>query len=550
MRKVAIFFMICLTTMTLSAQRKESLALFPFTGGNQQDGTAIVSSLARQRVLRDAFNRVTLVTQNTVATMNFEQRFQRDSGLTDADSIFELGKALNAAYVIAGNITRFGDRNLVIVSVMDVESLQQIAGDYRTYRNIEEIDALIPDMAQKLARLIVRDTRNLPGLSVPPFNISREVDRNTAMVLAQILACDLANGSRYAVLPRTDSLETVLTEHQRQRDGTTDQERVRRLGAGRNAQYVLSGSVQRLGTLNKFATDILDINGDFIDGHEELYTDFSQGFEIMPRLAAQLGGAGVANPSPTTPPPPSSTSQPASNMVRINGGTFMMGSAASEAGRDSDEGPRRQVTISPFLMGRHEVTQKEYQEVMGVNPSHFSGDTLPVEMVSWFDAIEYCNRLSQREGLTPAYTISGSGDSRTVRWNQSANGYRLPTEAEWEYAARAGTTTPFNTGENITIQQANFNNSRGRTAPVGSYAANAWGLHDMHGNVWEWVWDWFGTYPSNAQIDPMGASSGSDRVSRGGSWGAAGNVRSANRSCYTPSRRCNNLGFRVVRPQF
>ena len=297
MKKTALFLMIFLTAFMLSAQKKESLALFPFTGGNLEDGETIVSSLTRQRVLRDAFNEVTLVTPQTIATMNFEQRFQRDSGMTDADTIFELGKALNAAYVIAGNITRFGDRNLVIVSVMDVESLQQIAGDYRTYRNIEEIHVLIPQIAQKLAASIMRDTSNLPGLSVPPFNISRDVDQNTAMVLAQILACDLANGDRYAVLPRTDSLEMVLDEHRRQRDGTTDQERVRRLGAGRNAEYVLSGSVQRLGTLNIFATDILNINGNFIDGHEELYTDFSQGFEIIPRLAVQLGGMPVAVPT-------------------------------------------------------------------------------------------------------------------------------------------------------------------------------------------------------------------------------------------------------------
>ena len=298
MKRTTVLIMMFLATamlpVTLFAQKRESLALFPFTGGNASDGTAIVSSLARQRVLRDAFNRTTLVTQNTITTMNFEQRFQRNSGLTDADTIFELGKALNASHVIAGYITRLGDRNLVIVSIMDVESLQQIAGDYRAYRTIDEIDALIPDIAKKLADAVPRNTSTLPGLSVPPFNISSGVNQNDAMVLAQIMSCDLANSGKYAVLPRTDSIEKVREEHQRQRSGVTDQERIKRLGEGRNAQYVLSGSVERLGSLNKFAVDIMDIlDGSFIEGYEEQYTSLSQGFELIPKLAMQVVG-GIA----------------------------------------------------------------------------------------------------------------------------------------------------------------------------------------------------------------------------------------------------------------
>jgi len=181
------------------------------------------------------------------------------------------------------------------------------------------------------------------------------------------------------------------------------------------------------------------------------------------------------------------------NMVQINGGTFTMGSPANEASRDSDE-IQRQVTLSSFQMSRHPIIQSEYQEIMGTNPSDFKGDNLPVERVTWFDAIEYCIKRSQREGLTPAYTMTNrvptsgypiTNATVTVNWN--ANGYRLPTEAEWEYACRAGTTTPFNTGNNITTNQANYdgnfpynNNAKGeyrqRTTPVGSFPANAWGL--------------------------------------------------------------------------
>jgi formylglycine-generating enzyme required for sulfatase activity len=243
------------------------------------------------------------------------------------------------------------------------------------------------------------------------------------------------------------------------------------------------------------------------------------------------------------------------NFVRINGGTFTMGSPASEVERNEME-IQHQVTVSSFYMGKYEVTQREWAAVMGSNPSNFKGDNLPVEMVSWFDAIDYCNRRSQREGLTPAYTRNGEN----VTWNRGANGYRLPTEAEWEYACRAGTSGPFSTGNNITTNQANYNGNfpyngnakgqnRGKTWDAGSGAANAWGLYDMHGNVREWCWDRYGTYPSGAQTDPAGAASGSSRVLRGGSWNYyARYLRSAARGSDTPSIRLSYHGFRLVRP--
>jgi formylglycine-generating enzyme required for sulfatase activity len=271
----------------------------------------------------------------------------------------------------------------------------------------------------------------------------------------------------------------------------------------------------------------------------------------------------VVPPAPAvTPRPAAATERPVpSGMVWIQGGTFMMGSPASEAGRNNDrEGSQHRVTVSSFYMGKYEVTQAEYEAVMGSNPSSFKGDNLPVEQVSWYDAAEYCNKRSQREGLTAAYTISGSGASRTVTWNRSASGYRFPTEAEWEYACRAGSTTPFSTGGNITTNQANYNgnnpynnNAKGtyreKMTAAGSCAANDWGLYDMHGNVWEWCWDWYGAYGTGTQTDPMGAVSGANRVCRGGSWrSSAGDVRSAFRSHNTPSDSYYNVGFRLVRP--
>jgi len=213
-------------------------------------------------------------------------------------------------------------------------------------------------------------------------------------------------------------------------------------------------------------------------------------------------------------------------------------------------------------MGKYEVTQKEYYEIMKKNPKKLKIEDLPVERVTWFNAVEYCNKLSLREGLSPAYTISGKGNKRAVAWNRDANGYRLPTEAEWEYTCRAGTATPFYTGTRILTNQANYNgrysydgyeNRKGlfrrKTTQVGSFEANAWGLYDMHGNVSEWCWDFYGPYASGAQTDPSGAVFGYSRVQRGGGWyDYEWNLRSAYRDNYEPNFRFIGIGFRVVCP--
>ena len=224
------------------------------------------------------------------------------------------------------------------------------------------------------------------------------------------------------------------------------------------------------------------------------------------------------------------------------------------------------ITLSAFKMGKYEVTQEMYQAVMGVNPSNFSSNPTageiqgkrPVETVTWYDAVEFCNKLSELGGLTPVYTITertpASGypitnAAVTANWNN--NGYRLPTEAQWEYAARAGTTTTWHFG-NTESQLVNYAwysvNAGSKTHEVGKKQPNAWGLYDMYGNVWEWCWDRYGSYPSTNQTNYPGPNSGDTRVGRGGSWyDSAEVVNSANRGNF-PGSRHYNYGFRVVRP--
>ena len=253
------------------------------------------------------------------------------------------------------------------------------------------------------------------------------------------------------------------------------------------------------------------------------------------------------------------------DFVLISGGSFVMGSPDDEPWRSADE-TQHDVTVGSFYMSPYEVTQAEYEAVMGVNPSTFSGSENPVEGVTWYDAIAYCNARSEAEGLTSAYSLQGE----TVTWNRSANGYRLPTEAEWEYACRAGTVTPFSTETSISVDEANYWGHypyqieenyfsqenletkpgiyREETLPVGCFAPNRWGLYDMHGNVSEWAWDAYGAYEEAQEVNPVGATMGSQRVYRGGAWNDfAKNLRSAYRAAMQPDLAAFNVGIRLVR---
>jgi formylglycine-generating enzyme required for sulfatase activity len=229
-------------------------------------------------------------------------------------------------------------------------------------------------------------------------------------------------------------------------------------------------------------------------------------------------------------------------MVSIPGGAFMMGSVESEAGRAPDEGPQHNVRIAGFRMGKYEVTQKQWRDVMGTEPSGFTGGDRPVENVSWSDAVEFCRKLSRLSGIS----------------------YRLPTEAEWEYAARAGTTTPVAFGDTLAADRANFDGDypygllrlrrrsmfREQTIKVGSFQPNLFGLFDMHGNVAEWCQDDYHDSYDGAPSDGSawsGRGIANLRVVRGGSWRSRGpELRSARREGVQADARLTTIGFRVV----
>jgi uncharacterized protein (TIGR02996 family) len=216
-------------------------------------------------------------------------------------------------------------------------------------------------------------------------------------------------------------------------------------------------------------------------------------------------------------------------------GTFVMGSPPREKGRQENETRHRVTLTRGYYLGVHAVTQAQWRAVLGTDPSHFKGDDLPVEQVGWAEARAYAAQLTEQRG--------------------DGHVYRLPTEAEWEYACRAGTDTPFHFGATLSTDQANFDGRRrGRgvhrdeTTPVGSFPANAWGLYDMHGNVYEWCADYYEKYPRGEVTDPTGPTEGWCWVIRGGGWNTgAGFCRAALRYALAGTVGRDYVGFRVAR---
>jgi formylglycine-generating enzyme required for sulfatase activity len=251
-----------------------------------------------------------------------------------------------------------------------------------------------------------------------------------------------------------------------------------------------------------------------------------------------LAGCRKAAPPPA-PPARTITTAGGIEMVLIPAGEFLMGDEAGE----EDERPAHRVRLGAFYMDRREVTQRSFQAVLGTSPSRFKGPDNPVERVGWLAAARYCNERSRKEGLPPCY------DLQRQESDFRAGGYRLPTEAEWEYACRAGTTGPYSFpgGEAALGEYAWFRPSAGgSTHPVGLKKPNPWGLYDMHGNVAEWCNDYYvpTAYASSAGLDPRGPSGGDYRVLRGGSWRTGAEVcRSAARVGETPGAGDVCLGY-------
>ena len=538
-RRITLFFLIMtLIASAVEAQSKPRLVILPFSGGDNGEGETIAELFAFQPDIAVTF---------TVVPRTGTPRIQGEEfpGITDTDALAERGRRQNAVYVLAGSLRKAGTGYLICSTLTHTESLQIVAGDYRECMRIEDIQKLVPDISRKL----VGASRNIitsPRLAVLPVSVPPNLDGTDAETLMGLLTIQIAGSGKFAVIPKTSTLNGIVTHQNLSQENLLSPSSMKVYGRVANTQYVLSASVRSLGTLNMFVASILSTDdGSQLSGNARNYSALDDGHKSMRDLALALTGVNVE------------TQALPNNFVRIAGGTFLMGSPSMEVGRKENEAQHR-VTVDSFYISKYEVTQKEYADIMGENPSNIKGPNLPVEQVTWFNAIQYCNARSVREGLKPAYTITADDD---IIWDRESNGYRLPTEAEWEYACRAGTAGPFSAGNNITTREANYNGGypynnnpkgsfRRQTSEVGTFPSNPWGLHDMHGNVWEWCWDWYEVYGTATQTNPQGPSSGEYRIIRGGSWNyEAKQMRSANRSAINPFSFHDFLGFRLVRPQ-
>jgi len=282
---VAVLLMGCVTLVF--SQEKPRLALLPFTGGIGGDGETIATLFSYQSDINEAFIVVprTEVNNALVAEQNFQL-----NGYTDPDAVVRLGNQLNADFVVSGHIRRLGNRSLVIATIVNVETFEQMAGDYRTYQNIEEVDRLLPLISEKMIAASRRDTSKLPRLAIVPFNVANTgVNVHDAETLAQILAVEIGNTGKYSVLPRTATMQAALQELEYQMSGFTDEEEAKALGRAINAEYVLSAEVRNLGRMNMFTASILHLERGYqVTGGRRDYQIVDDGIQLMEELALLL----------------------------------------------------------------------------------------------------------------------------------------------------------------------------------------------------------------------------------------------------------------------
>jgi len=335
-----------------AGQGRPVLAILPFTGGTGGDGDTIASLLSFEPAITGAF---TVVLRTAALNAPFEEHRFQLAGLTDADTVAEIGRMLNAQFVLSGSIRRVGDRNLVIATIINVQTFEQVAGYYLAYRAIEDVRPNLPTMARSMAATAFRNTSQLPNLAVLPLNVA-EISTQEAETQAMILAIEIGNAGSFTILPRTGAIEAAFTEMGFGQMGFTTAEGHAELGRAFNAQYVLSAGASRLGAINMFTAQILNLrDGSQCAGASRDYCAITEGVDLMFDLARFVDC-------------------PNGGFVRIQSGSFLMGSPEGTPNSRDNERPVRRVTVSSFSMSRHLVTQGEWYNVMGTRPSHFTGE--------------------------------------------------------------------------------------------------------------------------------------------------------------------------------
>jgi formylglycine-generating enzyme required for sulfatase activity len=350
------------------------------------------------------------------------------------------------------------------------------------------------------------------GFRIALLNFDSPSDNFSEYVLER-MTDRLVEGKKLLVVNRNE-LELIRQEEEFQMSGEVSEESAQSIGKKLGAQIIVSGSLTSLGSTYLFRIRVLNV--------ETAATIVSSTSDLNPneeRIQYLLAGARHTVMDMST--------SLKIDLVLVEGGTLELGCDCEMCVGYGNRNPVYTVELSNFYMGANEITQREWIALMGNNPSYFIGDNLPVENISWYDAIEFCNALSLLEGLTPTYTIykdridlRNFNKEDNLKWtvvlNRGANGYRLPTSAEWEYAARGGKRSNGNWNNRDFNEAWIHDNSGGSTQEVKGLKPNVLGLYDMIGNVREWCWDWDRDFSYNYEKDPIGPDGGSYRVTRGG----------------------------------
>jgi TolB-like protein len=291
-RIVVLFLLMAVVTVTVTA--KDNLAVLPFTGGTGEDGETIADLFSISNELNEVFAPIprTRITQ----AISTEQKFQMGAGMTDPDTIAAIGRQVGAKYVVAGNIAKVGNNNLLIISILKIDELRQIAGAIQTYSKIEDIKDKLPDMARKIIRAKEIDSSKLDKLAVAPVELGGNIDPGVADTLAQILSINLTNSGRYSVYPRTATLKQVEAEYKAQLSGSTADESIVDIGKGDNPKFVLSVVARRLGSQNMFIASIIDMeSGILLVGRSVNYNTLDDGIQVMENLARELTGVSAGS---------------------------------------------------------------------------------------------------------------------------------------------------------------------------------------------------------------------------------------------------------------
>jgi len=342
----------------------------------------------------------------------------------------------------------------------------------------------------------------------------------------------LSRSEKYTAVNRTDAiLKQLDKEHVYQRSGAVNDEQIKSLGQQLGVQYLCIVEISDVkGGTFYIEVQLVDVVTAEAVASATASSDLRTNQDMMiaaQYVARELVGGGKSGASQSQ--PQAKRGNVEIEMVLVRGGTFMMGCSGRNAGNcEKDEKPAHRVTVGDFYIGKYEVTQRQWTQVMGSNPSHFKGDDLPVGKVSWFDVQQFIERLNSATGKK----------------------YRLPTEAEWEFAARGGVKSngfAFSGSNNPNDVARYKNNSGGKCHAVGGMGSNELGIYDMSGNVWEWVNDWSANYGSYDARDPAGPAGGSNRVLRGGSWPYDPHYcRVSYRNGSAPGNRGADVGFRLA----